>query len=68
MLYGTTQICSATGVNRPFGVVEEWVLAYPYCMKCALAVVACRDRTSQTFFTDDLVDEGKGNAMQLGDR
>jgi hypothetical protein len=45
------------------GVVSEWVLVYAYRMKCSLAVVTCRDCTSQTFSTGDSVDEGEGDAF-----
>jgi hypothetical protein len=45
------------------GVVAEWVLVYPYRMKCALAAMTCCDHTSQTFSTSDSVDEGEVNAF-----
>jgi len=44
------------------GVVAEWVLVYPYRMKCTPAVT-CRDHTSQTFSTGDSIDESEGNAF-----
>jgi hypothetical protein len=45
------------------GVVAEWVPVYPSRMKCTLAVVTYRDRTSQTFSTDVSVNESEGNAF-----
>lgn len=50
-------------VQSAVGVVTEWVLVYPYHMRCAPAVATCCDRTLQTSSTSNSVDESEGNAF-----